>query len=174
MEVRNSNPFYRSFTEANVAMKSLLNTMRSSSKRRGYRAGKRKAAATVEFAICLPVLIALTLGTMDLCSVIFLKESVTIAAYEGARRGVGRGRTNEDVTNRIIEFLDDRDINYNQGNLVVFGSPDFTNAETLENVTVTVAVPAAGNMIIPLGMFDDLTVSSSVTMRKEYKNLPTS
>jgi hypothetical protein len=87
---------------------------------------------------------------------------------------VGRGRTNEDVTNRIIEFLDDRDINYNQGNLVVFGSPDFTNAETLENVTVTVAVPAAGNMIIPLGMFDDLTVSSSVTMRKEYKNLPTS
>ncbi|MGB7345607.1 MAG: TadE family protein, partial [Pirellulaceae bacterium] len=133
------------------------------------QAGKRKAAATVEFAICLPVLIALTLGTMDLCSLIFLKETVTIAAYEGARRGVGRGRTNADVTNRIIEFLDDRDIEYTVANLVQYSSPDFTSADTLENVTVTVNVPAEGNMIIPLGMFDNFIVSASVTMRKEYQ-----
>ncbi|NND99613.1 MAG: pilus assembly protein [Pirellulaceae bacterium] len=135
---------------------------------------RRKAAATVEFAFCLPVLIVLTLGTMDLCSVIFLKESVTLAAYEGARRGVGRGRTNADVTNRIVQFLDDRDIAYDSANVVQFSSPDFDSANTLENVTVTVTIPCAGNMIIPSSMFGDLSVSSEVTMRKEYKNLPTS
>lgn len=105
---------------------------------------------------------------------IFLKESVTIAAYEGARRGVGRGRTNADVTNRIIGFLDDRDISYDSSQLVTYGSPDFTSADTLENVTVTVTVPAAGNLLIPSAMFGNMTVSSSVTMRKEYKNLPIS
>ncbi|QDT09853.1 TadE family protein [Planctomycetes bacterium K23_9] len=154
-------------------MKSLFNLKRGPIKGRRRKSGQRKAVATVEFAICLPVLIVLTLGTMDLCSLIFLKESVTIAAYEGARRGVGRGRTNADVTSRVIEFLDDRDIEFDGAGLTQFSSPDFTSAETLENVTVTVTVPAAGNMIIPLGMFDALTVSSSVTMRKEYKNLTT-
>ena len=162
-------------------MKSILNSQRKSPSgrsrrtslpRRRLQAAQRKAVATVEFAICLPLLITLTLGTMDLCSLIFLQESVTIAAYEGARQGVGRGRTNADVTARITEFLDDRNIEYSGTNLVQYSNPDFTGAETLENVTVTVNVPAAGNLIIPLGMFDGLTVSSSVTMRKEYKNLP--
>ena len=131
----------------------------------------RKAAATVEFAICIPVLITLTIGTMDLCSMIFLKESVTLAAYEGARRGVGRGRTNADVTQRIAEFLDDRDIDYDQAQLVAFSSPDFNSADTLDNVTVTVTVPTDGNLIIPSSMFGNMTVTSSVTLRKEYQNL---
>ncbi len=136
------------------------------------RANHRKAAAAVEFAICLPVLITLTLGTMDLCSLIFLKESVTIAAYEGARSGVGRGQTNQDAVNRVAKFLDDRNVNYRSSQLVRFNGNDFTNAKTLENVTITVTVPAEGNMIIPMGMFDDTIVSASVTMRKEYENLP--
>ena len=142
--------------------------------RRTRKARDRKAAATVEFAICLPVLLFLTLGTMDLCSVIFLKESVTLAAYEGSRRGVARGRTNADVTSRIEEFLDDRGIVYESGGLVTFSSPDFNSADTLENVTITVTVPTAGNMIIPTSLFGDLDVTSTVTMRKEYKNLPNS
>ena len=131
----------------------------------------RKAAASVEFAICIPVLITLTIGTMDLCSIIFLKESVTLAAYEGARRGVGRDRTNAEATERVIEFLEDRDIAYDQSQLTSFSSPDFNSANTLDNVTITVQVPAEGNLIIPSSVFGHLTVSSSVTLRKEYRNL---
>ncbi len=40
----------------------------------------------------------------------FLRESAVLAAYEGARRGVGRGRTNTDVIDRVTEFLDERGI----------------------------------------------------------------
>ena len=50
-------------------------------------------------------------------------------------------------------------------------SPGFTGADTLENVTVTVQVPCAGNLLIPSQWFDDLNLSASVTMRKEYQNL---
>jgi hypothetical protein len=126
--------------------------------------------ATIEFALVLPALIALTIGTMDMCSLMFLKETAVLAAYEGARQGVGRGRTNADVTARVTEFLDERNVIYN-GDVVVIGSPSFESAETLENVTVTVNVPAAGNLLIPSQMFGDMMLSASVTMRKEYQNL---
>ena len=101
----------------------------------------------------------------------FLKETAVLAAYEGARRGVGRGRTNADVVARVTEFLDERGVEYDGADVVTVSAPGFAAAETLENVTVTVNVPTAGNLLIPSAMFGDMTVSASVTMRKEYKNL---
>jgi Flp pilus assembly protein TadG len=133
-------------------------------------ARRRRATATVELAICFPVMFLLTIGTIDVCSMLFLKETVTMAAYEGARRGMGRDRTNTDATNRVTEFLDERNVNYEAANVVSFSNPDFDSADTLDNVTVTVTVPCSGNLIIPSAMFDDLTMTASVTMRKEYKN----
>jgi Flp pilus assembly protein TadG len=135
------------------------------------RPSQRRGVATVEFAVCLPALIALTIGTIDICSMMFLKESIKLAAYEGARRGVGRGRTNADVTARVQEFLDERNIQY-AGNPCTFGAPDFATAETLENVTTTVTVPCDGNLLIPSVLFAGVNLSADVTLRKEYKNLP--
>lgn len=142
--------------------------------RRPRKRNQRRAAATVEFAICLPALVVLTLGTIDLCSMLFLKESVTLAAYEGARQGVGRGQTNADCIDRVIDFLDARGVDYDVASLVTVSSPGFGGADTLENVTVTVSVPCAGNLIVPSVMFGGMNMTSSVTMRKEYQNLPSS
>jgi Flp pilus assembly protein TadG len=130
----------------------------------------RRGVATVEFAICLPALFALTLGTIDICSMLFLKESIKLAAYEGARRGVCRGRTDADVVARVQEFLDERNIAYD-GNPCTFSSPGFTDADTLENVTVTVTVPCDGNLLIPSVLFAGVDLSADVTLRKEYRNL---
>jgi Flp pilus assembly protein TadG len=140
------------------------------SRRNARKSRCRSGVATIEFALVLPVLLVLTIGTMDVCSVMFLKESAVLAAYEGARQGVGRGRTNSDVIDRVSEFLDERGIVYND-DVVTVSSPGFAAADTLENVTVTVNVPATGNLLIPSQMFGELTLSASVTMRKEYKNL---
>lgn len=137
---------------------------------RGRRVSKRRGVATVEFAICLPALIALTIGTIDMCSMLFLKESIKLAAYEGARRGVGRGRTNADVIARVQEFLDERSITYT-GDPCTFSSPDFATASTLENVTTTVTVPCNGNLLIPSVLFAGINLSADVTLRKEYQNL---
>ncbi len=145
----------------------LLRSTRSRS-----RIGKiRRGAAAVEFAICLPVLFVLTLGTIDMCSMLFLRETITLAAYEGAREGVGRGHTDADAVAAVRDFLDQRNINYNAGNVVTMSSPGFSTAETLENVTITVTVPCGGNLLIPSEMFGDRMMSASVTMRKEYQNL---
>ncbi|TWT54108.1 TadE-like protein [Rubripirellula amarantea] len=130
----------------------------------------RRGTATVELAIILPVLLTMTLGTIDVCTAIFLRESAVLAAYEGARRGVGRDRTNAQVVARVEEFLNQRNIQYG-GNVVEISNPGFDTAETLENVTVTVNIPVAGNTLIPSEIIGDLTVSAGVTMVKEYKNL---
>lgn len=141
------------------------------SRRRSRKLHKRSGVATVEFALVLPALLALTFGTMDICSMMFLRESAVLAAYEGARRGVGRGRTNTDVIERVTEFLDERGIEYDGPGAVTISSPGFDSAETLENVTVTVTVPTAGNFIIPSQLLGDRDIVASVTMRKEYQNL---
>ncbi|TWT80906.1 TadE-like protein [Planctomycetes bacterium CA13] len=140
-------------------------------KRRRPKRRIRNAVAAVELAICLPVLILLTLGTLDVCSMLFLRETITIAAYEGARQGVGRGHTDADATDCVMEFLDQRNVQYDGSNLVTISTPGFTDAETLENVTVTVTVPVTENLLIPAYLFGDMTMSADVTMRKEYTNL---
>lgn len=121
----------------------------------------------------LPVLLMLTIGTMDLCSLMFLKESVVLAGYEGARQGVGRGKTNADAIARITEFLDQRNIVHNGAGSVSISGAGFDGADTLEAVTVTVTVPADGNLLIPSQLFGGMMVSSEVTMIKEYRNLDT-
>lgn len=138
---------------------------------RPFGGKSRSGAACVEAAFALPILFTLTFGTMDVCSSIFLKESVTIAAYEGARVGVARGGTNQMVRQRIFQFLDERGIDYEPATAVTISSPSFESADTLEHVTVTVTVRGANNLLVPAPFFADMSFSASVTMRKEFENV---
>lgn len=156
------------------ALMKMFQTRRLHAGRSGEFREKKRArsgVASVELALILPALIALTIGTIDICTMIFLKETAVLAAYEGSRRGVARGRTNADVTSRVLEFLDERGVNYDSGSVVSIGSPGFEDAMTLENVSVTVRIPASENLLIPSSIVGNLIVEASVTMRKEYQNL---
>ena len=136
----------------------------------GNRPAARRGTATIECVLIFPVLLTLTVGAIDICTAMFLKESAVLAAYEGARQGVGRGRTNQDAIDRIQEFLDERNIQYDTTDITI-SSPGFASATTLEPVTVTVAIPAAGNLLMPSELIGDLRMDANVTMVKEYANL---
>jgi len=131
---------------------------------------RRHGAVVVEFAVTAPILFMLIFGAVEFARMTMLRHTAATAAYEGARRGVGRGRTNSDVVNRVEEFLSERNITYS-GDVVDISAPGFGGADTLENVTVTVNLPTEGNLLIPSSLFGDMNISASVTMRKEYKNL---
>ena len=107
----------------------------------------RRGVATAECAICLPIIVTLTLGVIETCSVLFLKETATIAAYEGARVGIRRGGTNAKVRSRIEEFLMSRKIKFDN-RVVEFELDGFDDAHELQNVSTTVTVPCAGNTVI--------------------------
>lgn len=138
--------------------------------RRRSKSRKRRGIATVECALCLPIFVLITASTIDICSAIFLRESLTLAAYEGSRVGVERGGTDAIVTSRIQNFLDERSIVYDGGSIQI-SDPGFNTAGTLEHVTVTVTVPCAGNMPLTGGLFVGRNISASITMRKEFVNL---
>ena len=135
------------------------------------RPPRREALAMVEFVLFLPVLMIFTLGTMDVCSVIFMKETVVLAAYEGARAGINRGATDADCRDRVTEFLTERGIRYDDNDVVQFPNGSFDTAETLQAVTVRVHIPAVGNTITRGWLAPIEEVAAQCTLRKEYENL---
>lgn len=130
---------------------------------------RREGIATSEMAICLPILILLTLATLETCTVIFLKETITIGAYEGARVGIRKQGTDAQVAAKVASFLESRGISFDS-DFIEMSSPGFDNAADLENITVTVNVPCDGNTYSGW-IFTGRNVSASVTMRKEFSNL---
>lgn len=128
----------------------------------------RKGLATTEIAICLPIIIVLMLAIVETCTVIFLKEAITISAYEGARVGIRKQGTNSDCTSKVTEFLDARGIQY-ESDFLTISSPSFNTATEMEHVTVTVRVPCEGNTYTGW-IFSGRYVGASVTMRKEFAN----
>ena len=70
----------------------------------------RRGIAAVEFAVCLPVLVLVVFGSIEACTMVFLKESLTVAAYEGSRTALEPTATEADVTARCLEVLTDRNV----------------------------------------------------------------
>lgn len=132
------------------------------------RDDQRKGIASLECALCLPIVILITFGTIDLCSAMFLRESITIAAYEGARIGVTNTGTNANCIARVNQVLNERNINFNSDACSI--NATFETADVLDPVTVSVTVPCAGNLALSGWLFSGRSVQANVTMRKEFSN----
>lgn len=139
--------------------------LRFNSKARRLRHG----LAVTELAVCLPLLTALTFGTVDLCSAMFLKETLTLAAYEAARVGIERGGTNAGAIQRAKEFLDERGVTYNTNSIRIQGR-SFETAATLEHVTIVISVDCDDNLRFAGNLCRGIQVTGRVTMRKEFAN----
>lgn len=130
---------------------------------------KRDGIATSEMALILPIIVLLTLAVLETCTVIFVKEALTISAYEGARVGIRKQGTNAQAIASVTDFLDNRGISY-EADFVEISDPSFDSADSLEHVTITVYVPCDGNTYTGW-IFTGRYMSASVTMRKEFANL---
>ena len=69
---------------------------------------RRRGSAVVELAICLPIVMALVWGTIELSNSIFLKQTITSAAHEGALVGTSHGALDFEIKARVIRVLDQR------------------------------------------------------------------
>ena len=105
------------------------------------------------------------LGTLEITAGLYLRESLSVCSFEACRVGTRRGATAEDVENRAREVLVDRGVV--GGNIVI--TPDnFDGLDALDQITVQISAPTAGNSIF---IFDNLagrTVFSQVTMIREF------
>jgi len=126
-----------------------------------------------ETAIVLPVILLLISATIEISSAIYLKETLTVAAYEGARMAVQRHATDRDVMTKTREILRRRQIEFGGKNIrqLVTISPAVDQVETLNPITVTVRAPTKDNLILPfswLRLFSVDELEANVTMLKEY------
>lgn len=110
------------------------------------RQPQRKGAAVAELAVCLPVIILVVFGTIETCSMIFLKQSLRICAYEGARVALVPGSNAGNVLGGCQSFLDGRNI---QSATVTVTPSDFDSQPYGTLVTVSVSANCSANSVLP-------------------------
>lgn len=124
----------------------------------------RRGVAATEFAVCLPVLVLLMLGVIETSTMIFLKQSLAVAAYEGSHVAVAPDSDASDVRDTCEEILADRRVN---GAVIQVIPNDIQGLDPGEYFEVRVSAPTDPNAILPLSYFQNMTLSSSATLMKE-------
>lgn len=119
----------------------------------------------VEFALSLPLFLAIGFGTLETCRMLYLRQSLKIAAYEAARIAIVPGVDAEAVKDQSDLILNGRNVSsYNFS-----CSPADPDAANLgEVITVTVSVNAADYAIIGGWFYQDDVVTQSVSIMAEY------
>jgi Flp pilus assembly protein TadG len=129
---------------------------------------RRRGAAIAEFAICLPILLLVSFSLIELCSMMFVKQGLTIAAYEAAHRGVQPAATSADAILAAEEILQQRRI---EGGTVTVTPGEILLVEQGDFFTVRVTAPASRNRMVPLPLFTTSDLSGTAVAMKEVPAL---
>lgn len=84
---------------------------------------KSRGAVIIEMAVCLPLMLMVVFGCLEVSSGIFRGQTLTSAAHEGALVGVKQSSTAQDVMDRVDVVLEARGISEYDFNLETFGTP---------------------------------------------------
>lgn len=126
---------------------------------------QRTGTATVEFAVCLPVLILLTFATIQATQMMYLKQTLTVAAYEGIRKAVHYRTSAGEVNAACTRILADRGV---QGAAINITPNNYVDADPESWITVTVTAPCNLNSPLRGWFYSDRSLTSSATFMKEF------
>ena len=114
----------------------------------------------VEFAVCMPLLSILALGSVEVSNAIFLKQALVTSSYEGACQAVKATSTTA-AANKCLTFRNVR-------NATIVISPGSVEAVARgQQIRVTVSAPLRGNSPFIGRIIANRTLSASTTMVKE-------
>ena len=130
-----------------------------------HRSGQsRRGVAAVEFAVCLPVIVLLVFGAIEASSFIFLKQSLNVAAYEGAREAIRVGAGNSEASECVRNILDSRRVRDFQ---VSFPNGDAGTARRGEEIVIEVMAPTSTNSPLAGPFVNNRNLVARVVMVKE-------
>jgi hypothetical protein len=137
----------------------------------------REGSVIVEAALVIPIIIAIMFGTLEVCAGYYVQESISIAAYEGARfaaREYGRVRgfdepqfSESEVTDYVTEILTARGVVANPEIVIDLNGKTFETLDVLDPVRVVVSCPSEGNSTFVFGNLANRTLSASVVFAAE-------
>jgi Flp pilus assembly protein TadG len=146
-----------------------MNTLESKSRTRGNRTlsrpRKSRGVAATELAVCLPIIVLLVIASIEACSAIFLKQSLTVAAYEGVRAAVAADATVANVQAVCNNVLADRRVN---GATVTVTPSNIAALNAGDYVNVTVTAPCSSNSVVPTSFYRGRSLSTTASMMIEY------
>lgn len=141
--------------------------MNSRKRKRDGRAARRvRGAAVVEVTVCLPVILLFVFASVEACSMVYLKQSLTVSAYEGGRTAIEPGCTSSEVITSCEQVLSDRGV---QGAQITITPADITGADVGDYVVVSVVAPCSQNMVGGAWFFGDKQLTGNATFMKEYQ-----
>jgi Flp pilus assembly protein TadG len=125
---------------------------------------RRSGIAAVELAVCLPVLLLLVFGGLELANGIYLKQAATSAAYETARIISAPGALETTAKYRGQEVLSG--FNIVDGEIAI--SPPIDESVALGTpIVVTATIPTSSNSGRLSRLLSQAPVTASVTMVKQ-------
>lgn len=130
----------------------------------------RSGAAVIETALLLPLLVLLAFGSIELSNMVFMKQSLAIAAYEGARIATKPGATQEQADTRIREVLTARNVTAYTVQYATSGdAPISVTSLTPRGTQLTVSVESSngGASFGPLRLFTGRTLRCQTTMVRQ-------
>lgn len=122
----------------------------------------RRGAVAVEFAITVPFLFLILFGSIEFSRANMLRQTVSEAAYEAARRGTVPGATADAVkatADRLLKAASTR-------SYTISVSPT-TILSTTPEITCTVSVPLSQNAWGKLMFTNKTVLTRSFTLRRE-------
>lgn len=139
-----------------------MNMSTLTSKPKRFRSQRPRGAALVELAICLPILVTLFLGAIEISNFIYLRQALASAAYEAARVAIQNGATAQAPIDKANKVLAARKLK----GATVTVSPAVTSPRGTR-LTITVSAPSSANRLVLPRYVGKLKVKVQASMVKE-------
>ncbi len=119
----------------------------------------------IEFAICMPVFFLIAMATIETCRMIYLRQSMKLAAYECARVGIIPGMTPDVLSDQCDVILGGRHIrNYEFSSVPA----DPSQLKFGELFKTTISAPAEDNALVGAWFYQKKILSESVSIMAEH------
>lgn len=131
----------------------------------GMRRRNARGVAATELAVCLPIIVLMVLATIEACSALFLKQSLTVASYEGVRAAIAAGATSTSIQTACNQILTDRKI---KGATITITPSNISALKPGDFIDVTVSAPCSSNSLVPATFYRGKSLSAKASMMMEY------
>ncbi len=101
----------------------------------------------MELAVCLPILVTVVFGSIQACNLIYLKQAVTTAAYEGTLELAKTSATTSSVMARAQQILVARGVKGGEIKLIPVGQ-EINTMSPGDKVTIQITAPTGSNLIL--------------------------
>ncbi|WP_144059819.1 TadE family protein [Rhodopirellula sallentina] len=123
----------------------------------------RGGIAVTELAIGLPIVLLVAMGTMEMCTIIRLRQKLKMIAYEGARVGILPDAGAENVDWQCTTLCTEQSI---ESASIEMTPADPSSLDSGDWFQVSVAAPFTANSLTGAWMIDAFSLDESVSLQK--------